>query len=57
MVLGAEPAIIGGECFGLRQMQATLLALDDAFGDLLPGIVHLGQDTYTAQIAAVLQRS
>ena len=29
----------------------------NAFGDLLPGVLHLGQDTYTTQIEAVLQRS
>jgi hypothetical protein len=29
----------------------------NAFGDLLPGIFHQGQDPYTAQIEAVLQRS
>lgn len=29
----------------------------NAFGDLLPGVLHEGRDTYTAQIQAVLQRS
>lgn len=28
----------------------------NAFGDLLPGVLHAGRDTYTAQIEAVLQR-
>jgi hypothetical protein len=29
----------------------------NAFGDLLPGVLHAGRDTYSAQIEAVLQRS
>jgi hypothetical protein len=28
----------------------------NAFGDLLPGIIHNGQDTYTAEICAALQQ-
>lgn len=27
----------------------------NVFGDLLPGVLHRGQDTYTAQVAAWLQ--
>jgi hypothetical protein len=29
----------------------------NAFGDLLPGVLHEGRDTYSAQIQAVLQSS